>query len=81
MATKLKDLKVTKVDFVDVGANPKAHIKLYKNESGTAGEPKGETGQKHESVLKKCIFRLCSTESFAIDKLDSTIQEKWVYYC
>ena len=44
MATKLKDLKVTKVDFVDVGANPKAHIKLYKNESGTAGESKEETG-------------------------------------
>lgn len=26
MATKLKDLKITKVDFVDKGANPKANI-------------------------------------------------------
>ena len=30
---------------------------------------------------KKCIFRLCSTQSFSVEKLDSTIQEKWVYYC
>ena len=33
VATKLKDLKITKVDFVDKGANPKANIMLYKNES------------------------------------------------
>ena len=26
MATKLKNLKVKKVDFVDEGANPDAHI-------------------------------------------------------
>lgn len=30
MATKLKDLKVKKVDFVDAGANPDADIKLFK---------------------------------------------------
>lgn len=30
MATKLKNLKVTKVDFVDEGANPEAHIKITK---------------------------------------------------
>ena len=30
MATKLKNLKVKKVDFVDEGANPDAHIELFK---------------------------------------------------
>ena len=30
MATKLRNLKVRKVDFVDEGANPEAHIMLYK---------------------------------------------------
>ena len=30
MATKLKNLKITKVDFVDEGANPRADIKLTK---------------------------------------------------
>ena len=32
MATKLKNLKITKVDFVDDGANPEAHIRLFKTE-------------------------------------------------
>ncbi len=30
MATKLKNLKVRKVDFVDEGANPDADIKMKK---------------------------------------------------
>ena len=30
MATKLKNLRISKVDFVDEGANPDAHIKLTK---------------------------------------------------
>ena len=30
MATKLKNLNIKKVDFVDAGANPDAHIKLFK---------------------------------------------------
>ena len=30
MATKLKDLEVTKVDFVNAGANQRADIKLFK---------------------------------------------------
>lgn len=36
MATKLKHLKIKKVDFVDEGANQKAFIRLYKNKDGTA---------------------------------------------
>lgn len=75
MATKLKDLKVTKVDFVDVGANPKAHIKLYKNESGTAGEPKGETGQKHESVLKKFFSAIGKAVGMKPEEIDDTVEE------
>lgn len=34
LANKLKNLKVTKVDFVDDGANQRADIKLYKRNSG-----------------------------------------------
>lgn len=44
MAKKLKDLHVTKVDFVDEGANPRADIKLFKRKGpGTAdaGDPPG----------------------------------------
>lgn len=39
MATKLKHLKVTSVDFVDDGANPDAHIRLYKRRDEAAAEP------------------------------------------
>ena len=34
MATKLKNLKITKVDFVDEGANPDAHIRMVKSKDG-----------------------------------------------
>lgn len=51
LATKLKDLKVTKVDFVDAGANPKAHIMLYKSENGAPGEePEGEPKDRKSVV-------------------------------
>lgn len=39
MATKLKHLKVTNVDFVDEGANPDAFIKLFKRKDDAAAEP------------------------------------------
>lgn len=41
MATKLKNLKITKVDFVDEGANPDADIGITKN--------RGDAGGVHEA--------------------------------
>ena len=43
MARRLKNLAVKKVDFVDQGANPDAHIRLFKRRDG-AGEGKGAAG-------------------------------------
>ncbi len=43
MAAKLKNLRIRKVDFVDEGANPDAHILLFKNREG---EPAGREGGK-----------------------------------
>lgn len=43
MATKLKNLKVTKVDFVDDGANPDAHIRLFKRKEDPGITPAGGT--------------------------------------
>lgn len=34
MATKLKNLRIKKVDFVDEGANPDAHIRMIKRKDG-----------------------------------------------
>jgi len=44
--TKLKELGITKVDFVDAGANPDAHIKLFKHKEGatTSETSKGTIG-------------------------------------
>ena len=47
MATKLKNLKVHKVDFVDAGANPDAHIGLFKSknrDAPAAGAAEGAAG-------------------------------------
>lgn len=40
MANKLKNLSVTKVDFVDEGANPDAHIRLFKRKGLAEGVKK-----------------------------------------
>ncbi len=57
MTTKLKNLKITKVDFVDEGANPDAYIMLYKSKNGAqdAGteDPEGEANQNPEDPEDK----------------------------
>jgi hypothetical protein len=61
MAAKLKNLKVTKVDFVDQGANPDAHIKLFKRKDGEKAEPKGKPDsgadepEKKEAMFKRFV--------------------------
>ncbi len=45
MASKLKDLSITSVDLVDQGANPDAHIRLFKRkEDGPEQETDPDTG-------------------------------------
>ena len=51
MATKLKNLRISKVDFVDEGANPDAHIKLTKSKS-EKGQSTGENGDKNGFVSR-----------------------------
>lgn len=46
MPTKLTDLKITKVDFVDAGANQRAHIALFKR-APKGGEEVGESKIKN----------------------------------
>ena len=61
MATKLENLRVTKVDFVDEGANPRAHIKLFKRHEPES-HPESLTGHPEEkledSVMKKIAVAL-----------------------
>jgi len=54
VATKLKNLKIKKVDFVDDGANPKAHIRLFKSKDGEKTEHEQlEDGQNSQNVLER----------------------------
>lgn len=47
MATKLKNLEVTSVDLVDQGANPDAHIQLFKRAEGKPeGNQNGNDGSQ-----------------------------------
>lgn len=60
MATKLKNLSVTSVDLVDRGANPDAHIRLFKrrddeSEHEPAPEPNAGPFQKFMTWLVKAF--------------------------
>ena len=75
MATKLKDLKITKVDFVDKGANPKANIMLYKNESGKpGGETSHEEHPRHENVLKRFVAAIGKIAGMKPEEIDATVE-------
>ncbi len=52
MATKLKNLKVKKVDFVDEGANPDAHIKLFKRK-----EKEGQSKKDNLQLSLGTVYR------------------------
>ena len=84
MASKLKNLKITKVDFVDAGANPEANVMLYKNESGTPGgiqkEDKtaareGHDPQKQAGVLKRFISAIGKAIGLEPEEIDATVEE------
>lgn len=67
MATKLKKLKVKKVDFVDQGANPEAHIKIKKNKENE--EPKGE------SIVKRFFTAIAKASGLKQEELQSVVEE------
>ena len=52
MATKLKNLAVTSVDLVDQGANPDAHIQLFKR---NAEPPEDEPTEEEKGLFKKFV--------------------------
>ena len=74
MATKLKNLVVSKVDFVDAGANQGADIKLFKRkEPGVSKE-----SIPHESVWKKfmrAVGKKVGIDDGEIDTMISSTEE------
>lgn len=81
MATKLKDLKITKVDFVDNGANPKANVLLYKNKDGIPGgnaevqKDAGEEKPEQASILKRFFSAIGKAVGMKPDEIDTAVEE------
>lgn len=67
MATKLKNLKVKKVDFVDQGANPEAHIKIKKK--------KDDSKEEKESVVKRFFTAIANASGLKQEELESVVEE------
>lgn len=72
MATKLKGLKVKKVDFVDEGANPDAHITLFKSRDGVSGKTSGS--EPKESIWKRLFGPLAKLAGVAPEELDNAVE-------
>lgn len=76
MATKLKNLMIKKVDFVDAGANPDAHIMLYKNKDGVVGgETQQEEEPKQEGMFKRFISLIGKAVGLKPEEISATIEE------
>lgn len=71
MPTKLKNLKIKKVDFVDEGANPEADILIFKNKEG---QPQQEE-PKQESVLKRFISSIGKMVGLKQEEIEATMEE------
>ena len=77
--TKLKNLKVTKVDFVDAGANPNANVVLYKSKDGIPTTQQGiqteSVEAKPEGMFKKFISAIGKAVGLKQEEIDATIEE------
>ena len=72
MAAKLKNLKIRRVDFVDEGANPDAHIRMIKRKDGGVGaDDKKESGD----VLKKLLGFIGKAAGMDQSEIDSAVDE------
>lgn len=75
MVTKLKNLKIKKVDFVDEGANPDAYIKLFKSKEGKDFILPEANSEKNHNILNKLISFLTKSAGMKQEEIDSTIEE------
>lgn len=75
MPTKLKNLEVSKVDFVDEGANPDADIKLLKRKDGAGQSSDNEGGNGVGNILKKLLGFFGKAAGMDQKEIDSAVDE------
>ena len=73
MATKLKNLRISKVDFVDEGANPDAHIKMVKRKGGQE-QSTGENGDKN-GIVSRLFGFIGKKAGMNQEEIDSAVEE------
>lgn len=74
MASKLKNLKIKKVDFVDEGANPDAHIGMIKRKDGK-GQITGEDREKSIGFWKRLLGFIGNAAGMDQEEIDSAVDE------
>lgn len=73
MATKLKNLKIKKVDFVDEGANPDAHIRMVKHKDGE--QSVGKSSEKSAGFMSRLFGFIGKAAGMNQDEIDSAMNE------
>ena len=68
MANRLGNLTIKKVDFVDEGANPDSHIRLFKRRDGTHIPDKGGKGEQ-QGVLKRLVAFMAKAAGMGQEEL------------
>lgn len=75
MATKLKGLKIKKVDFVDEGANPDAHIKMIKSKEGGGQIAEGDSEKGTGNILKRLLNFIGKAAGMNQDEIENAMDE------
>lgn len=76
MSTKLKGLKVKKIDFVDQGANQDANIMLFKRKDGVPEvDPKENDGGEKGNVWKRMFTAIAKFAGVKPEEISSAMEE------
>ena len=75
MATKLKNLRIKKVDFVDEGANPDAHIRMIKRKDGGWQATEEDCRKEPGNILKKLLGFIGKAAGMDQNEIDSAVDE------
>lgn len=74
MPTKLKDLEVTKVDFVDAGDNKRADVVLFKRKDGEPSELPTPEESGHGGVLKRFLAKIAKSIGISDDEVAEAME-------
>ncbi len=75
MAKKLKNLRIRKVDFVDEGANPDAHIRMIKRKDGEGQAAEEDSRKEPGNMLKKLLGFIGRAAGMEQNEINSAVDQ------